>query len=373
MTELKNVYYADERDIDLIKKGIDYNIWLMCGNDVAKQRAFKEYFASKCSKVCVVDKNKEHPILDSYTLGYCCSDEEQNYTVEFYGYSGLEHINDRLLIHESTHEFCHAMQHVASYVLRDRNLDYIYDNVKYSVHGGNILEEKISNNDGNKYSCYGSAFCETITDLLTYIEILYLDPGFTSADITADDVLKKSHKILLPNSNLISNGYTMYLSIARLAIVAFSNNAYLSYDEIIKSGSSIITKKTKTRNNEIKLCNDLLYGIMCDARHVEESYDKYMGNNKYYELCSKFDDLLKNNILDSNKIKEIMISLAQFHNKKIQSQIGDGSISQNDALKMINDFNIVFNEMQKEYDSIFEANDILTITNSMKFKQKIKI
>lgn len=361
---LKNIYYTDERDISLIEKGLNYNIWLVCGEDHEKQAEMRKLFVKKCSSINIVPKNLSHPILNGGTLGYCCSDEEQNYTIEMFGYENSDNIKET--IHESVHEFCHAMQHVASYILRDRSLDYIYNGSEYSVHGGEILEHKLNVTE-NKYDRYGRFFCETITDLLTYVELCYLDENFKNKMITADNILKDKYQIM-SSSNFYKSGYNIYLSIARLAIAAFSNVGNISYDEIIKSGDSIILGEVKNKDDSKKTVNDLLYGIMCDARYVEEEYDKYMGNNSYYNLCKTLDAMLGNKV-NSSDVKKVMTDLAKFHNKKVQHLLSSGIISDEAAIGMTNDFNLVFNNMQREYNSTFTREDIPSIRNE--FVKKI--
>ena len=358
MILFKNAIYRVEQDKQLVEKAIDYNIWLLCGNNVAKKEELKKIFINKCEKVCTIAEGDNHPILNNNTLGYCSSDEEQNYTVEFYGFGNSKNLLKT--IHQGVHEFCHAMQHVASYILRDRNLDYMYNDCEYSTHGATILEKKLHPKPNEeKYSNYGLFFCETITDLLTSVELFYLDGNYTYNNITADQILKDNYNALA-NSNLQKNGYSLYLSIARLAIAAFSNVGNISYDQIIKSGNSIILEK---KNG--KPVNDLLYGIMCDARYVEEEYDKIMGNNSYYKLCSKLDKMLKKKNINSAEVKEVMTTLSIFHNRKKEYLLSQG-VPIEELIKMTNDFNLVFNNLQKEYNAYFTNNDVNKIANSLK-------
>ena len=357
MIELKNATYGVDEDKLIVEKAIDFNVWLLCGNDAIKKEELRKIFINKCQTVRTIAEGDNHPILNQSTLGYCSSDEEQNYTVEFLGFGNSK--NRLKTIHQGVHEFCHAMQHVASYILRNKKLDYTYNDWEYSVHGGTILEKKLHPKPNEStYSNYGLFFCETITDLLTSLELFYLDENYINENITADQILKDNYSSLA-NSNLQKNGYSVYLSVARLAIAAFSNVGNVSYDQIIKSGNSIILGKI---NN--KPVNDLLYGIMCDARYVEEEYDKIMGNNSYYTLCLKLDKML-NKKIDSVEIKEIMTLLAIFHNRKKEMLFSQG-VAEEQLIKMTNDFNLVFNNLQKEYNAYFTSNDVGEIKNTIK-------
>lgn len=359
MLNFKDATYASEEDKSLVEKAVDYNVWLMCGDNLEKQQQLKKIFIDKCEKVNVVENGVKHRILSTKsTLGYCSADEEQNYTVEVYGSKNSK--NKLKTIHQIVHEFCHAMQHVASYILRDNSRDYVYDGKEYSVHGACILEKKLNVKPGeSRYSTYGNFFCETITDLLTSIELFYKNDKYHKDNITADDILKSNYHVL-ENSNLQKNGYSIYLSLARLAISAFSNTGSISYDDIIKSGNSIILGKIKDRP-----VNDLLYGIMCDARYVEDQFDQFMGNNAYYKLCSKLDSML-NKKINPTEVKEIMTKLSIFHNRKKQYLLANGIIDMDEYMAMTTEFNLVFNNLQNEYNAFFTGGDISGIRNSFK-------
>lgn len=99
---------------------------------------------------------------------------------------------------------------------------------------------------------------------------------------------------------------------------------------------------------------------MFDAQHIEDCYDKYMGNDSYYELCKKLDLMLKENKIDPFILKKVMKSLALFHNRKNANLFSSGAISEDELMNSINSFNRIFNEMQKEYDIYFYQTDIST-------------
>ena len=92
MILFKNATYRVEQDKQLVEKAIDYNVWLLCGNNAVKKEELKKIFINKCEKLCTIAEGDNHPILNNNTLGYCCSDEEQNYTVEFYGFGNSKNL-----------------------------------------------------------------------------------------------------------------------------------------------------------------------------------------------------------------------------------------------------------------------------------------
>lgn len=43
MIEIKNSTYLTEEDKILVEKSINYNVWLICGNDIEKQQSLKNF------------------------------------------------------------------------------------------------------------------------------------------------------------------------------------------------------------------------------------------------------------------------------------------------------------------------------------------
>lgn len=362
MKAFSDVKYLDSRDIELIEKGINYNVWLMCGDNIEQQKELKNIFVGKCTKLNIIGQKDKHSILSSGTLGYCCADENQNYIIEMYGYKDSTIEEQKKLTHESVHEFCHAMQHI----MCDNSKFYDYNGCRYYVHGGTIVEEKLKE---KKFSSYGVMFCETITDLLTSIAIAYNENNHR---LNADQILTHNYRNIA-KYGLILDGYSIYTSIARLAIAAFNNGINYSYDSILKSGQSIITAKVTDRLGNIKPLNDMLYGIMFDSRYIEDCYDKYMGNNSYYELCSKLDTMLKRKQSNPFIIKEVMQSLAVFHNKKNQDLFTSGAITQDELIESTSFFNNIFNQMQNEFNAYFFQTDLSSLLDTFKPYQLEKV
>ena len=201
MAVLKNVTYSDIRDLDLIEKGINYNVWLMCGNNIEYQKLLRDILIKKCVKLNIIGKTDKHDILSKQTLGYCSADEHQNYTIEMYGYKNSTSTKQKL-IHESVHEFCHAMQHI----MCDNSKSYDFNGYRYYAHGGVIIEEDINK---KSFSKYGVMFCETVTDLLTSIALVYQDHSYSKSDLDADKILTQNY-FKIANNDLVIDGYTIY-------------------------------------------------------------------------------------------------------------------------------------------------------------------
>ena len=59
-----------------------------------------------------------------------------------------------------------------------------------------------------------------------------------------------------------------------------------------------------------------------------------------------------------------MSELAVFHNKKVNDLLARNVIAQKEASFMVNDFNLVFNNLQCEYDAYLTTKDIKKIVKS---------
>lgn len=350
MVNLKNVTYEDPKDIELIEKGINYNAWLMCGNDTTQQKNIKNNLINKCIRLNIIGQYDKHSILSEKTLGYLSADKNQNYVIEMYGYKDSFFIDHPKLVYTSVHEFCHAMQHV----MCDSEQFSEYNNCKYYNHGGIIVEES---KDSKNLDSYGNTFCETITDLLTLIAIIYQDNNYSKFGLDADKILTSNCTKIVKDS-LGIDGYSIYTSIAILALAAFNNSINCSYDNLIKNGQSIVSAQVVDKLGNTKPLNDMLYGIMFDSKYIEDCYNKYMGNNSYYELCKQLDLMLKTGRTNPFIMQEIMQSLSIFHNRKNQDLFKLGAITEEELLESISSFNNIFNKVQNDFNAYFFKTDL---------------
>ena len=131
-------------------------------------------------------------------------------------------------------------------------------------------------------------------------------------------------KILKTNYNDWGNettGYSIFTSITRLTIAAFSNNGFINYQNAVDNGMSIFNGTTKMKNGETYKINDFLYGIVFDPLHIEAEFDKFMGEGYYRTFCEYLDRLfylsLTKQKLPSAEVKRVMNILPDFINKKI--------------------------------------------------------
>ena len=157
----------------------------------------------------------------------------------------------------------------------------------------------------------------------------------------------------------------MFTSITRLAIAAFSNNGNVNYQNVINNGGDIFSLVTEMNNGERYRANDFLYGILFDPLHIESKFDKFMGQGAYRIFCEYLDRLFmsckRKQDIPSEEIKRIMNILPDFLNKKIDYYLEHGLIDPEGAVRIVSNFNGIWNQMQLEYSAYFSNNDIEAI------------
>lgn len=185
-------------------------------------------------------------------------------------------------------------------------------------------------------------------------------------------------KILKTNYNDWGNettGYSIFTSITRLTIAAFSNNGFINYQNAVDNGMSIFNGTTKMKNGETYKINDFLYGIVFDPLHIEAEFDKFMGEGYYRTFCEYLDRLfylsLTKQKLPSDEVKRVMNILPDFINKKINYYRQKGIISLENANMIVGNFNQIWNSMQQEYSSFFTKQDIEDIARRAGRKNKL--
>lgn len=134
------------------------------------------------------------------------------------------------------------------------------------------------------------------------------------------------------------------------------------YDAVIRSGYGIFDVKKKLKNGEMQYANDFLYGIIYDPLHIEEEFDKFMGNGYYRTFCEYLDKLfltaLDNQKLPSDDVKRVMNILPDFLNKKMNFYLKNNLMDLDVANQIVSTFNRIWNSMQKEYGAYFSQKDI---------------
>lgn len=104
--------------------------------------------------------------------------------------------------------------------------------------------------------------------------------------------------------------------------------------------------------------SDHKVGIVKDGIRREN----YMGNGFYRIFCEYLDRLfilsLSNQKLPSGEVKKVMNILPDFLNSKINYYLKNNLIDLNTANQIVDNFNRIWNLMQKEYCAYFSQGDI---------------
>lgn len=358
MTE---IIYSDNRDKELINNSINYLTWITYGkNNQNLIRGFIDIFNSKVSYIKVIPHgdSTEHIGGNTGAEGMCFAINEDDVTlgIEMHGYKNAPISHHKFIRHEGIHEICHAFADI---------LPLIYDAAPREQNGITYRNQMgmISQRDtktgkfvGQQY--YGKMFNETMMDIFSTIGLASYDPSFRGEGITADAILKSNYK----DWKNATTGYSMFTSITRLAIAAFSNNGKINYNDLIEQGYGIVDVNTKTESGEILKANDFLYGVMCNPMHVEEEFDKFMGEGTYRIFNEYLDRLFLmfqgKEKIPAEEVKRVMNFLPDFLNRKCRYNVTNGIYTQTEANDIIGNFNGIWNAMQQEYGAYFNADEI---------------
>lgn len=351
-------YYTCEEDKRLIEKSF-YNIaYIIFGKKNAdKINTFEGYWEQMVSNVNVFPQDSLHDRIDHSTPGICrLDDKTKKIIIEMLGYKGSNSRQSSWIKHEGTHEFCHSFVNLLPKLMSEHEDGIIKDGISCENHMGMIRETNPSTGELVGQHYYGKMFNETTMDIISSIAINYFDSNSNSK--TVNDILNNNYN----DWGNEKTGYSIFTSLTRLAIAAFSNVANPNYDSIVKSGYGIFDVKTKLKNGETYRANDFLYGIVYDPLHIEEEFDKFMGNGYYRTFCEYLDRLftlsLSNQKLPSDEVKSVMNILPDFLNKKINYYRKNNLMDLETSNQIVGNFNRIWNSMQKEYGAYFSQEDI---------------
>lgn len=358
---MEKIFLSCKKDESLIKKGIIYNTLLFTGKDETKFKFLYAKFLDHMKKIKFIEQDK-----NNLTYGYTKADKDGNYTIELLGFKNAVPSDENKISHCAVHEFHHALQYVATNLYRDRKLDYIDDNMEIFSFGGKIVKEFVKSDTADVYSIF---FCETLSDILTLSALLHFDFEYSKYHLTMDDVLNNRYEFFT-DKGVFKNRYSKYISLGRLAICAFLNNPNIKYGNLIKNGKNIITYETKDNLGNNMYLNDFIYGITCDTKYLEKLYNDYMGEDAYYELCKDIDMVFTLRI-SKDVIKKKMISLMIFRMKRINDLKNKNMLSEEDGLKLMQQFNIIFSDMLNEYSiELTEEDKEYIMKESFNIKQQ---
>lgn len=351
-------YYTCEEDKQLIEKSFHNIAYIIFGKKNSdKIKNFEEFWEQRVSNVNVFPQGSLHDRIDHSTPGICRLDHQtEKLIIEMLGYKGSNSRQSSWIKHEGTHEFCHSFVDLLPKLKSGHKDGIIKNGIRCENYMGMIRETNPSTGELVGQHYYGKMFNETMMDIISSIAINYFDSSNNSK--TVNDILNNNYN----DWGNEKTGYSIFTSLTRLTIAAFSNVANPNYDSWVKRGYSIFDLKIKLKNGELHRANDFLYGIVYDPLHIEEEFDKFMGNGCYRTFCEYLDRLFEssrsNQKIPSDYVKLVMEYLPNFLNNKINYYTANNLIDLDTARRIVGNFNRIWNSMQKEYGAYFSQEDI---------------
>ncbi len=313
---------------------------------------YKDYFNENVKEVNVFKQGDVTGHLDEEIPGICRYDRDGKLIIEMLGTEGSNDSQREWLEHEATHEFCHSFADlVPSFFGKDESV--IKGDLLLSNHAGMIMERNAATGELTGQNYYGKLYNETMMDIISTMAIK-LDKGESISDVLISDVTQWRSA---------QTGYSVWTSITRLMIAAFSNNGFIDYDEIANQKYSIFDVNTKMRNGEVRKANDFMYGILFNPLHIEEEFDKFVGLGTYRTFSELLDTAFLTKQLSSELVKLIMEILPNFVNARCNYYLRSEMMSQNDVNAIISNFNKIWNSLQFEYQAYFSSSEIEEITS----------
>lgn len=350
-------YYTCEQDKRLIRKSFNNIALLLFGkNDKKGRDEFFEYFKRRVSQVNIYPQGTVTEHLNNNTPGICRLNDDGTLIIEMLGYNGASPEKQSWIKHEGTHEFGHSFADLLAEIKAKKPEGIIKEGILCKNHMGMIKEVDSRTGKFVGQRFYGKMFNETMMDIITSMSINSFDADRFSSSV--DDILRLNFK----HWGNEKTGYSIFTSITRLAIAAFSNNGFVNYQNLVNQGYSIFTAQTKMSNGETYMINDFLYGTMFDQLHIDEEFDKFMGVGSYRIFCEYVDRLyiksLQGQELPSEEVKMVMNVLPDFLNRKINYYRQNGILSPQGVVRIVGNFNQIWNSMQQEYGAYFSNQDI---------------
>lgn len=360
--------YGSQMDANLIGNSFSYLSKMIFGSKKAENISLmKDLFEKSVEKVEVVPWGVNTENVSFNTPGICMVLDDNKFAIEMWGYINAPMNQHKWIEHECVHELCHSFAGILPMldpkIIVKQGKEKVNGEVKtFDIvrenQAGLIKETDRATGESIGRHYYGKMFNETTMDMVSAMAINNFAPDITTT--TIDDVLQNNY-VTTGNQE---TGYTIFTSITRLMIAAFSNVGFqnFNYQQIADIGESIFTlKATLADGSEVK-ANDFLYGIMFDPLHIEQEFDKYMGDDAYRTVCQFLDGMFleyqRTKKISPDSVKLIMNLLPDFCNKKMSDYEKRGAISEEERIAMVGNFNKIWNSMQSEYGSYFSKKDI---------------
>ena len=359
-------FYTCNEDKLLITKSFDKIARMIFGYmNTSQIDQFKKVFEEQVNEVNVYPQGTVSKYINYKTPGICRKDDDK-VSIDMYGYNGAIGTDYSFIRHEGVHEMCHAFVDILHLVKEKYPDGLTKEGIKRINHMGMIKETDARTGKPVSNHLYGKMINETMMDIISTMANNYygnenINDDETERRISADKILNTNFL----NCNSSDTAYSFITSLTRLMIAAFSNNGYSNYGSIINSGQSIFNAKTRMKDGNIKYVNDFLYGAVFDQLHIEEEFDKYMGKDSYRQFSESLDIIFYKYInsqkIPSNLIKSVMGILASFSNRRLVTMVKCKSLTQASADQIASRFNVIWNDLQSEYNAYFSVKELDSI------------
>ena len=370
MTLIRATSESDRRVLDLV---YNYNLNLLLGFDNQdKINKMKQELEHYITKIIILPYGAIGEYVKINTPGACWTYQDGTSRIEMYGFANSPKQNLEFIPHEFSHELWHAIinytnfKGIADYCRKHGyehglipRLDKNGNPVFKTASAGNIVN--IDQRNPKNQKVYGKMFQETLNDILATGSILAFDDYYRDRGVSLDTVFKRHYG----EWKETSTGYSIFTSLTRLLIAAFSNNASIGYDATARNGSSIINCRFTSSSGNLLYANTFLHNMIHNPLEVEAEFDKYLGAGTYEKLATKMDIIFEKqnngipNIFEQRRvIKEFMIIVSDFLNAKKAYLENNGILSVKETSAIVANYNMIWNTLQREYSSYFTPQDI---------------
>ena len=370
MTVIRTTSESDRRVLDLV---YNYNLNLLLGFDNQdKINKMKQELERYITKIIILPYGAIGEYVKLQTPGACWTYQDGTSRIEMYGFANSPKQNLEFIPHEFSHELWHAIinytnfKGIADYCRKHGyehglipRLDKNGNPVFKTASAGVIVNIDQRNHQNQK--TYGKMFQETLNDILATGSILAFDDYYRDRGVSLDTVFKRHYG----EWKEASTGYSIFTSLTRLLIAAFSNNGSIGYDATARNGSSIINCRFTSSTGNLLYANTFLHNMIHNPLEVEAEFDKYLGAGAYEKIATKMDVIFEKqnngfpNIFEQKAvIKEFMIIVSDFLNAKKAYLEQNKILTPQETRLIVANYNKIWNTLQREYSSYFTEGDL---------------
>lgn len=324
--------YSCEKDKDMFMYSFDGLLNILFGRKPKDdKRRFKEFWKSSISSVNIYPQVKDD-LFGSYTIL-----NDGNYFINLFGYKDSDKSEQQDIHYSFAHEICNSFTTYLPRYKKNRGYKDKKGNVKKPFMGSIYEVSK----KGEK-NIYGSMFNVTAIDMITEMSIR----------ANNGENINNIFSTKYDNENMDIEAYSLFTSITRLAIAAFSNNPCVNYDIAYENGRELFNAKSYVSNEDKLWANDFLYGILYDPTHIERVFDRYMGEGSYKKVCLDLDKAFELAINGEKIPKELIVrsmqKLTDFSNTRTYFKYENKSYSKEIAEAIVANYKEIYNQTSEE-------------------------